>query len=56
VEIEDFKRGRQERDATLDALEAILYDPKVMAAVSNIQPFVESPSLSPAKGEEPVLM
>jgi hypothetical protein len=56
VEIEDFKRGRQERDATLDALEAILYDPKVMAAVSNIQPFVESPSLASAKGEEPVLM
>ena len=43
VEIEHFKRGRQDRDATLDAIEAILYDPKVMAAVSNIEPFVEYP-------------
>ena len=48
LEVEHFKRNRQGRDETLDALEAILFDPKVRQAVENLDPFVDSPSIVPA--------
>jgi hypothetical protein len=47
LEVEHFKRKRQGRDETLDALEAILYDPKVQQAVENLEPLVDSPSIVP---------
>ena len=51
LEVEHFKHKRQSREQTLDALEAILYDPKVRQAIENLQPFVESPSLAPSQDE-----
>jgi hypothetical protein len=54
IEVERFKRKRQDRDETLDKLEAILYDPKVRQAVENLEPFVDSPSLVPSQDVAPV--
>ena len=36
LEIEYFKREQQSREETLDALEAILYDPKVRQRLSEV--------------------
>ena len=47
IEVEHFKRKRQGRDETLDALEAILYDPKVRQAVENLSPLIDAPPLVP---------
>ena len=44
IEVEHFKRKRQGRDETLDALEAILYDPKVRQAVENSISFGRCPA------------
>ena len=46
-EVDRFKLKRQGRDETLDALEAILYDPNVRQAVETLDPLVESPSIVP---------
>ena len=55
IEVEHFKRKRQSREKTLDALEAILQDPKVRQAVENLEPFVELPSTVPSQdASEPV--
>jgi hypothetical protein len=51
LELERFKRRRQSRDQTLDAVEAILDDPKVAGAIQTLQPFIESPSLVPGEQE-----
>ena len=40
---------QQSREETLDALEAILYDPKVRQAVESLEPFVGSPPLVPTQ-------
>jgi hypothetical protein len=47
IELENFKRRRKSRDATLDAVEAILDDPKVMRAVRTLEPLVNAPSIVP---------
>ena len=49
LEFERFKLKRQTREETLDALEAIRYDPRVRQAVQNLEPFVDSPSLVPGQ-------
>ena len=49
IELDHFKRRRQGRDATLNAVEAILDDPKVMMAVRTLEPLVEAPSIVPAQ-------
>ena len=54
LEVERFKHKGQGRDETLDALEAILYDPKVRQAIENLEPFVDSPSLVPSQASAPV--
>ncbi len=51
LELERFKRRRQSRDQTLDAVEAILDDPKVAGAIQTLQPLIESPSLVPGEQE-----
>ena len=49
IEVEHFKHKRQSRDETLDALEAILYYPKVRSAMELLQPLTDSPPLVPAQ-------
>ena len=49
IEVEHFRRKRQDRDETLHKLEAILYDPKVRQAVEKLEPVVDSPSLVPSQ-------
>jgi len=46
-ELDHLKRRRQTRDATLDAVEAILDDPTVVMAVRSLEPLVEAPSIVP---------
>ena len=46
-ELQKFTARKQSRDATLDAVEAILYDPKVKQAVESLEPLVQSPPLVP---------
>ena len=46
-EFDHFKMKRQGRNETLEALEAILYDPMVRQAVDNLDALVESPSIVP---------
>ena len=55
-EVEHFKRKRQGREATLDAIEAILDDPQVVRAIENIQPFVDAPGLVPDQSDAPALV
>ena len=52
VEVEEFKRKQQSSDETLNALEAILYDPTVRQAIEKLEPFMESPSLVPSLDTE----
>jgi hypothetical protein len=52
VEFDRFNRHGQGRDATLNAVEKILNDPKVTGAVASIAPLVDAPKLVPE--EEPV--
>jgi hypothetical protein len=47
LEFDHFKRRRQGRDATLNAIQAILDDPHVSQAVRSLEPLVDSPSLVP---------
>jgi hypothetical protein len=47
LELEMFKRQRKYRDGTLNAIEAILNDPKVAAAIQSLEPLVDAPSLVP---------
>lgn len=47
LEIEKFRRRKQNVEKTVFAVERILHEPQVMAAVSKLQPFVPSPSLAP---------
>ena len=56
VEIECFKDKRRTRDATLDAIEAIIDDPKVRRAIESIQPLVEAPGLVPEATESSILV
>jgi|tagenome__1003787_1003787.scaffolds.fasta_scaffold20229818_1 hypothetical protein len=51
AELDRFKRHRQSRVATLDAVEAILDDPIVMKAVQTLEPLVDSPSVVPGQME-----
>ena len=51
AEVEQFKRRRQSRDDTLEAIEAILDDPKVSSAVRTLEPFIEGPPLVPERSE-----
>ena len=51
AEVEQFKRRRQSRDDTLEAIEAILDDPKVSSAVRTLEPFIEGPQLVPGQSE-----
>jgi|tagenome__1003787_1003787.scaffolds.fasta_scaffold20764301_2 hypothetical protein len=47
IELDHFKRRRQSRDATLDAVEAIVDEPRVVMAVRSLEPLVEAPSIVP---------
>ena len=49
LEVEHFKRKQQSREETLNALKAILSDPKVRQAVENLEPLVGSPPLVPTQ-------
>ena len=51
AEVEYFKRRRQSRDDTLDAIEAILDDPRVSGAVRTLEPFIDAPRLVPAQSD-----
>ena len=53
AEVEQFKRRRQSRDDTLEAIEAILDDPKVAGAIRTLEPFVDGPRLVPEQSEAP---
>ena len=48
VEVEEFKRKQQSSDETLNALEAILYDPTVRQAIEKLEPFWSRPRSCPA--------
>ena len=45
LEIEKVRRRKQNVEKTVFAVERILHEPDVMAAISNLQPFVPSPSI-----------
>jgi hypothetical protein len=47
LELEKFRRRKQNVENTVFAVERILYEPQVMAAISNLEPLVPSPSLAP---------
>ena len=47
AEFDRFNQHGQGRDATLNAVEKILNDPKVTGAVASIAPLVDAPSLVP---------
>jgi len=53
TEVEHFKRRQQSRDDTLDAIEAILDDPKVLGAVRALEPFIDGRPLVPGQSEAP---
>jgi hypothetical protein len=53
TEVEHFKRRQQSRDDTLDAIEAILDNPKVLGAVRALEPFIDGPPLVPGQSEAP---
>jgi len=42
-----FKRKRQNREATLAAIEQVITDPKVVEAEQALQPLVDAPSVVP---------
>jgi len=51
AEVEQFKRRRQSRGDTLEAIEAILNDPKVSGAIRTLEPVIEGPRLVPEQSE-----
>jgi hypothetical protein len=53
AEVEQFKRRRQNRDDTLEAIEAIIDDPQVAGAVRTLETLVDAPRLVPDQPEAP---
>jgi hypothetical protein len=51
AEVQKFKRRGKGRDETLDAIEAILDDPKIAGAVRTIETLVHAPRLVPEQAE-----
>ena len=51
AEVDQFRRRRQSRHDTLEAIEGILDDPKVSSAVRSLGPFIEGPRLVPGQSE-----
>jgi hypothetical protein len=45
--VEQFKRKRQNRDATLAAIESVINDPKVVRAEQALHPLLDAPSVVP---------
>ena len=56
AELEQFKWRRQSRDDTLEAIQAIIDDPKVAGAVRMLETLVEAPRLVPEQSEAPALV
>ena len=52
LEIEKLRRKRQGLEATVGAVERILADPVVAAAIHNLEPFSASPSVVPEALQE----
>ena len=46
-EIGRFRRGQQGLESTVSAVEKILADPVVAAAIQNLEPFTDAPPLVP---------
>ena len=53
AEVEQFKRRRQSRDDTLEAIEAIIDDPQVAGAVRTLETLVDAPRLVPEQAGAP---
>jgi hypothetical protein len=53
AEVERFKRKRQSREETLNAIEAVLDNPIVARAVRTLEPLVEAPGLVPDSIDAP---
>lgn len=51
LHVDNFKRLRQNRDKTLDAIEGILDDPKVSGALRTLELITDAPSIVPADSE-----
>jgi hypothetical protein len=51
-EIGRFRRGQQGLETTVTAVEKILADPVVSAAIQSLEPFTTSPSVVPETVEE----
>jgi hypothetical protein len=48
-EIGRLRRGRQGLETTVSAIEKVLADPVVTAAIHNLEPFTGAPSLVPSR-------
>lgn len=46
-EIDKLRNRKQGVETTVAAIEHILSDPEVIAAIDNLEPFVPSPSIAP---------
>ena len=46
-EIDNLRSRKQGVETTVAAIERILHEPEVMAAIDNLEPFVPSPSIAP---------
>jgi len=46
-EIDKLRRRQQGVETTVSAIEHILHEPDVMAAIDNLEPFMPSPSIAP---------
>lgn len=51
IEVGRFKRGQQNGDTTVRAIERAVSDPKVSSAIRSIEPFMDAPSVVPQDEE-----